>query len=151
MAQRAIFGFFRRALRFSAPFGMRIAMARVSPADKRVLSTNGVASRLAATFNEGLRPGTAGPCTDMAIFGKPWAVPLADVRAPARLWLGDADRNVPIWAAKRLASQLPDCALIDLPGQGHLWIALNYAVVLEWIASCVIPRNNKGAARAAPH
>ena len=150
LAQRVVFGFFRRALRISAPLGMRVAMARIGPADERILASAGVTSRLAATFNEGLRPGTAGPCTDLAIFGKPWAVPLADVRAPSRLWIGDADRNVPISAAKRLAARLPDCTLIGLPGEGHLWVSLNYAKVLGWIASCVVTGNNEGAAEAAP-
>ena len=133
-ATRLVFKGFRRLLLWSAPFGLRIAMARVAPADRRVLAHDGVAARLAAAFAEGLRTGAAGPSVDLWLFGRRWGLPLGNIRAAARLWIGTDDRNVPVSAAKRLASRIPGCVLAELPGQGHLWVALNYDVLLDWIA-----------------
>lgn len=135
IASRIVFRGFRRLIRASPSAGMRIAMARVPEADRAVLRHADVARRLAGTFAEGLRPGAQGPVTDLALFGRPWDLPLANVRAPARLWIGTADRNVPLSAAHRLAARLPDCVLTELPGEGHLWVALHYADVLSWIGS----------------
>lgn len=144
-AVRAVFQGFRWLLQHSPVAAMRIAMSRVPPADKRVLASGEHEMRLARAFIEGLRPGADGPVTDLAIFGRPWNVPLAQATAPARLWIGSDDRNVPISAARRLASRLPHCSLIELPGEGHLWIAQNYGLVLEWVA-----RTTKGEAVAPP-
>lgn len=141
LGPRLVFGGLRRLLRFSPQVGMRIAMANVPDADRRVLATSGVSARLAATFIEGLRPGADGPAIDLSLFAKAWGVPLGNVTAASRLWIGTADRNVPIAAAQRLGRRLPACSVIDLPDAGHLWVALNYGVVLDWIA---------GAAKRAP-
>lgn len=130
----AVFRVFRAVLGVAPDLGMRMAMLRISPADRRVLAESGVRARLGATFAEGLRPGVAGPACDLGLFGRPWRIDLARVAAPSRLWLGTTDQNVPRSAARRLASRVPDCSLVELPGEGHLWIANNYSVVIGWIA-----------------
>lgn len=144
-ATRAVFRTFRRIIRASPTLGLKIAMARLPPADRQVLASPGVAQRLAQTFAEGLRPGPEGPVCDLILFGRPWALALANAQVPARLWLGTSDRNVPLSAARRLAARLPSCDLVELPGAGHLWVALHYADVLGWIAEMT-----KGAAKATP-
>ena len=75
------------------------------------------------SFREGLRPGMRGPITDLALFSRPWGVDLADIRAPARLWIGTADTAVPLVAARALAQQLSHPA--------SLVYALDYAVGLH--------------------
>lgn len=154
-APRLVFGGLRRVLQFSPDFGMRIAMAAVPAADRRVLATSGVSERLAAAFAEGLKSGADGPAIDLSLFGRPWELQLGTVSAPSRLWIGTADRNVPMVAARRLAERLHDCSFVELAGEGHLWVALNYGVVLDWVAEAAVqtttdPKNTKGAADAAP-
>ena len=134
LAPRWIFRAFRRLLLARPRLAMAVAMSRVGAPDRRVLATGGVGQRLAVTFAEGLRHGPDGPATDMGVFGAAWDVPLGAVRASARLWLGSEDRHVPLAAARLLAARLPACTIADLPGEGHLWVALNYAQVLGWIA-----------------
>ncbi len=134
-AVRGIFRGLRGLLRLSPRLGIAVAMATVPPADRRVLASPGVRDRLAATFVEGLRPGAEGPAIDLALFGAPWDLDLAAARVPARVWLGSDDRNVPLAAARHLAAALPDCEVVHLDGAGHLWVALNYDVVLRWIAT----------------
>lgn len=133
-AVRLVFGGLRRVLHISPRLGMALASARVARADRRTLGVAGVTERLAATFAEGLRPGALGPACDLSLFGRRWSVPLANATAPARLWIGTDDRNVPVSAALRLAERLPRCVVERLEGEGHFWVALNYSVVLAWIA-----------------
>lgn len=134
-----VFGFFRSVLGVSAGLGMRMAMARVSSADREVFRQPEVARRLGETFTEGLRPGVVGPITDMSLFGAPWDIDISRVEAPTRLWLGTVDRNVPLSAARRLAARLSACDLVEIEGAGHLWIANNYATVIDWVASAAKP------------
>ncbi|MDX2157838.1 MAG: alpha/beta hydrolase [Hyphomicrobiaceae bacterium] len=133
-AVAAIFGAFRGMLKVSPGVGMRMAMVRVAPVDRQALRVGDTARLLGRTFVEGLRPGTAGPVTDMVLFGAPWGLELQLATMPSRVWLGTADRNVPRSAARRLAHRLPACTLVELPQQGHLWIAHNYETVLGWLA-----------------
>jgi pimeloyl-ACP methyl ester carboxylesterase len=131
----ALFGGFRRVLAVSPGLGMRLAMVRVARADREVLGRGDIAIRLAHTFIEGLRPGVQGPIIDMSLFGDVWDIDPGAAAAPAKLWLGTSDQNIPRSAARRLADRLPRCDLTEVPGAGHLWIAENYATVLGWIRS----------------
>jgi pimeloyl-ACP methyl ester carboxylesterase len=148
---RAIFRGLRGLLRISPRLGLAAAMATVPAADRSILKAPGVVDRLAETFAEGLRPGASGPATDLAIFGAPWAVPIGAADVPARIWIGTDDRNVPISATQRLADALPRCELTSLDGAGHLWVALNYAAVLDWVsqASRADSRNDQTPTGAA--
>ena len=94
---------------------------------------------------EGMRRGVIGPITDMQIFNRPWNLPLKAISAPSRLWIGTADNNVPVDAALKLAAAIPGCELIELKDEGHLWVAINYDVIMRWIAE-----KQKGAVRSAP-
>lgn len=140
----AVFRVFRTVLDVSPGAGMRIAMVRTAAPDRRVLRQGDVAARLGETFIEGLRKGVAGPVTDLGIFGAPWDVDPAAVRAPSRLWIGTEDQNVPRSAARRLAARLPNCELTELNGEGHLWVANNYQAVLGWIAEAARRRSDAG-------
>lgn len=141
----AVFHVFRAVLGVAPGVGMRMAMLRVASADRRVLEQADVRDRLGAAFIEGLRPGVAGPVCDLGLFGRVWDIDLARISAPSRLWLGTSDQNVPRSAARRLASRVPGCSLVELAGEGHMWIANNYGTVLGWIAE-----QQKGAANATP-
>ena len=135
----AAFRAFRAALGVSPAMGLRIAMMRAAAVDRRVLRQADVAARLGETFIEGLRPGVAGPIIDLGIFGAPWDVDPAKAHMPSRLWIGSEDQNVPRSAARRLAKRLPACELAELGGEGHLWVANNYSLVLGWIADVLRP------------
>lgn len=130
----AVFQAFRAVLGVAPGLGMRMAMLRIAASDRRVLRQPEVAARLGQTFIEGLRPGVLGPVIDLGLFGAEWDVDLGAARVPARLWLGLTDQNVPRSAARRLAGRLPSCDLVELPDEGHLWVANNYATVLGWVA-----------------
>jgi pimeloyl-ACP methyl ester carboxylesterase len=142
---RLVFTAFRRGLKSSPDAAIRVATMRSPPPDITVLANPEVHARFAAMFAEGLKAGVAGALIDMQIFSRPWQMPLDHIVAPCALWIGTADNNVPIAAAYKLAASIPGCELIELAGEGHLWVALNYDGVLGWIAA-----KQKGAVPAAP-
>ena len=144
-AIRGVFTGFRWLLNASPRLGLGIAMARVPPADRATLAADGVSDRLARTFIEGLRQGTHGPTIDLGLFGRDWNVPLERARAAAKIWIGSEDRNVPISATRRLAARMSGCTLTVIPDEGHLWVALHYDEILEWLAE-----KAKGASLPAP-
>jgi pimeloyl-ACP methyl ester carboxylesterase len=137
LAVALVFQAFRGVLGVAPGLGIRMAMLRFATSDRHVLRRTDMATQLGETFQEGLRLGVSGPVTDLALFGRPWEIDLGRAHVPARLWIGTADRNVPCSAARRLARRLPRCDLVEIDGQGHLWIADHYHIVLAWIAAQV--------------
>jgi pimeloyl-ACP methyl ester carboxylesterase len=113
---------------------MKIAMSRSAEVDQAAMSDPDTRSRMAETFKAGLEHGVTGPCTDMALFGRPWGFDPAEVTATTRFWIGEADRNVPLAAAFALANQMPRSVTTKLPTAGHFWIAANSEVVMSWLA-----------------
>jgi pimeloyl-ACP methyl ester carboxylesterase len=134
-ATRAVFRLFRASLERSPRLAARLATLRAGSRDKALIAEPGIASWLLDSFREGLRPGMAGPVEDLRLFSAAWGVDLGTIRAPARLWIGSADTAVPVNAARQLARSIPACALTELPGDGHFWVATRYRQVLDWIAT----------------
>jgi pimeloyl-ACP methyl ester carboxylesterase len=71
----------------------------------------------------------------MALFNQPWGIDLDKLTVKSRIWIGMADRNVPLPAVQALASALPNCELTELPGAGHLWVAQNADQVMRWLSA----------------
>lgn len=136
-----IVGAAMRAFRWSLARAPRLAGQlttwRAAWTDKALIARPEVAQRLLSSFLEGLRPGTDGPVVDLGIFSRPWGVDLAAISAPTRLWVGMRDTNVPLTAVRALAERIPACDLVELEGEGHLWVSVNYPEVLRWAASAV--------------
>jgi pimeloyl-ACP methyl ester carboxylesterase len=132
-----------RAFRWSLVHAPRLAGElttwRAARPDKRLIRRSETSRRILGSIKEGLRPGTAGPNIDLAIFSRPWEVDLSAVAAPARLWIGTVDSNVPVVAARALAERIPRCVLTELPDEGHLWVSVHHADVLAWVASVAVP------------
>ena len=127
------FSLLRLGLTHAPDLALRVATSNTPAADRAILAHADVRTRLAATFAEGLRGGVKGPLIDVALFSRPWQVDLQKIQARTRLWIGTEDRNVPIAAALGLARHIQGCDVTSLPGAGHLWIALHYQDVLNWL------------------
>jgi pimeloyl-ACP methyl ester carboxylesterase len=130
-----IFGAFRWSLERSPMLAARLATFRGGRPDRDLILRPEICTRLLASFREGLRPGMRGPITDLAMFSRPWGVDLERIAAPARLWIGTADKAVPLLAARALAQRIGGCSYEEMNGEGHLWVAANYARVLEWVVA----------------
>jgi pimeloyl-ACP methyl ester carboxylesterase len=134
-ATRAVFRLFRASLERSPHLAAQLATLRAGSRDKALIARPEIARWLLGSFREGLRPGMAGPVQDLRLFSGPWGVDLGAIRAPARLWIGSADTAVPLSAARQLARSIPVCAVTELPGDGHFWVATRYREVLDWIVA----------------
>jgi pimeloyl-ACP methyl ester carboxylesterase len=132
-----IFGIFRWSLVRSPYLAGQLATLRGGRRDKELIAHPRTSKHLLGSFREGLRPGMRGPITDLALFSRPWDVNLADIATPARLWVGTDDKAVPLAVARALARRIKGCSYEEMAGEGHFWIAANYARVLEWIAATV--------------
>ena len=128
-----IFGAFRWSLARAPALAARLATMRGGRPDRDVIFRPEICARLLTSFREGLRRGLRGPAIDLALFSRPWGIELAHVTAPARVWIGTADKAVPLVAARALAQRIAGCSYAELEGEGHLWVAANYARVLDWV------------------
>ena len=89
------------------------------PSDRAVLARPEVARSLIEGLREGVRQGSEGAVCELRLFTRPWRFPLEDIRIPVRLWHGARDGLVPVAAAHRLASRIPDARLELIPDGGH--------------------------------
>src|SRR5262249_24786804 len=79
-----------------------------TPADAEVRSRPGVTKALAAMMREGARQGAIGMASDIVAGSRGDPPPLDKVRAPVRLWYGDADWIEPehgLWYARQRSEE----------------------------------------------
>jgi pimeloyl-ACP methyl ester carboxylesterase len=99
------------------------AMADAPPVDREMLARPDVRSKLVESLREAFVNGPQGWFDDSYALTMPWDFELGDVSSPVRMWYGEADRNVPIKAVRKMASQLRVESFEILPGVGHLgWL-----------------------------
>lgn len=135
-AMRLIFGGFRHLIgRRDGALAMRLASSRAAAVDRRMLCRPYERQSLIDAFRAGLEPGAIGPAIDMTLFGRAWDIAPERIVSPSRLWIGSADRHVPVTAARLLAARIPGCVHTDLDGAGHYWVMQNMPEVLGWLAS----------------
>jgi pimeloyl-ACP methyl ester carboxylesterase len=132
LAISAIFALLRASLRSPRCAGELVSWL-AGPRDKARLARPEIADWLIGSFREGLRGGLDGPALDFAMFARAWDVDLGAIRVPACVWIGTADRAVPLGAARLLARSIRRCVLVELPGEGHFWVADHARQVLEWV------------------
>ena len=109
---------------------MRLAPGRVlagiasslPEADRAVFLRPEVQALLLDDAREALRDGVRGAAHEIVLFSRPWDVPLAAIGMPVHLWHGEADIQVPVAIARRMAAAIPDCRARFLPDAGHLWV-----------------------------
>jgi pimeloyl-ACP methyl ester carboxylesterase len=90
--------------------------------DRAIFRRPGVRALLLDDAREALRQGTRGAVHELALLSRQWDVPLDQIHMPVLLWHGEADAQVPVAIARRLAAALPDCHASFMPDAGHLWV-----------------------------
>jgi pimeloyl-ACP methyl ester carboxylesterase len=112
-----------------------LAAGAIGRDDRRVLRLPGIRPAQVRAVGHALAPGVAGIATDIALFSRPWDFDLADVTAPALVWLGAADRVVPRGPVERLVAALPNARLNMVPSAGHFWFLADWPAVLAPLAA----------------
>jgi pimeloyl-ACP methyl ester carboxylesterase len=99
------------------------AMADAPPVDLEMLKRPDVRATLVESLREGFVNGPQGWFDDSYALSTPWGFELDDVAVPVHMWYGEADRNVPLEAVRKMAAQLRVESLEILPGVGHMgWL-----------------------------
>lgn len=131
------FLYFQVMLRYAPAMAVRAMASRAGAPDRVLLKEPSVAEDLVRMFQVGLAGGVRGPAADMRLFSRDWEIDLAAISCPGRLWLGTADRNVPVTAARHLAGVVPGMDLVEIPDGGHFWITKGYPEVLAWLSEAL--------------
>lgn len=130
---RLMFLAMRAALARAPAICHRGIVERAAPSDRPALLRREVRDSLLEAMSEGLRPGVEGACQDMRLFAQPWQIDLSCISAKSQVWIGTADRQVPVAAAERLAALIPNCGLQRREGAGHYWVFDHFQDVLDWV------------------
>ena len=131
---RFLFSFGRAGFVFAPQAMAAMIASRAAPSDWRVLADKRARRNLLRGLAEGVRPGVGGAVEELRCFSRPWSLPYHRISAPAILWQGMADRNVPVKAALKLGELIPACEVRRLDEAGHYWILRNYGHVLDSVA-----------------
>lgn len=131
---RLPFAVLKGVLSASPTLAVRLVTSRAPAMDLQILKQGGAAMALAETFHLGFSGGIEGAVADMRLFSRPWGFDPGSIRSPARLWIGELDRNVPQEAAFALAAVIPGCEISRPRGWGHYWITRHIEDVVDWMA-----------------
>jgi pimeloyl-ACP methyl ester carboxylesterase len=95
--------------------------AYMPAADQAIVARPEVRASLLAGLREAFRQGGRGATDELRLFVAPWGFRLKDIRAPVRLWHGEADDLVPCAMGRYVAGAIPGCRAELIAGAGHYW------------------------------
>lgn len=108
------------------------AMEDAPLVDREMLNDPKIRAMLAESLREAFSSGPQGWFDDSWCLATSWGFELSDITTPVRMWYGELDRNVPLTAVQKMASQLRVASLEILPGVGHLgWLEHEERVLRE--------------------
>jgi len=131
-AVRLVFAPLRAAAILAPGLAAIMATRRAGKVDRTLMRNPAHRRGLGEAFRAGLLWSSQGAVTDMMLFSRRWDIDPSKIQCPAKVWIGSADRNVPVKAAISLAHRIGTCELEVLKGGGHFWIVENFSVVLDW-------------------
>ncbi|HSA81287.1 MAG TPA: alpha/beta hydrolase, partial [Geminicoccaceae bacterium] len=117
------------ARRYANPTFDLVAQRAPAP-DRALLQQPEIRAALIDDMREALSAGGHGAIHELGLFGRSWGFRLADIRVPVVLWHGEADAQVPVALARRLAREIPGCRARFLADAGHFWLLAHYAEIL---------------------
>lgn len=109
------------------PAKIREQMMRTTPPSERAFFEKpGRLEAFMASTVECMRRGVYGMAWDMHLYARPWDFRPEEIGFPVRLLHGEADFNVPVAVARKVAAAIPHCQATYYPGEGHLAILANH-------------------------
>jgi pimeloyl-ACP methyl ester carboxylesterase len=113
-----------------------------SESDRALLADPEIRSGFRATVREAFARGVGGAVDDWVVLTtRPWGFAPEDVRVPAVLVFGDADRIVPIAQSRDLVRRMPDARVVEVPGEGHLLVVARVREILDALLSAARARD----------
>jgi pimeloyl-ACP methyl ester carboxylesterase len=106
---------------------IRQQMMRSLPREEAVIFEKpGRLEAFMASAAESMRPGIHGIAWDTHLCALPYDFRLEEIRFPMRLLHGEADQNVPVAVARKVAAAIPGCRATFYPGEGHFSTVANH-------------------------
>lgn len=96
------------------------------PVEAAIFEKPGRLEAFMASGAESMRQGINGIAWDTHLCARPWDFRLEEIRFPVRLLHGEADQNVPVAVARKVAADIPDCQATFYPGEGHFSTVANH-------------------------
>ena len=95
--------------------------------DKRILDDPAIPEIMATTLVEAFRQGSRGPARDAMLIGRIKGFRLDEITHPnIHLWHGNADQQVPVTTAQKVAQGLRRCDATFYDDEGHLSVIVNH-------------------------
>jgi pimeloyl-ACP methyl ester carboxylesterase len=101
-------------------------MRSMPPVEAVIFEKPGRLEAFMASGAESMRQGIQGIAWDTHVCARPWDFRLEEIRFPVRLLHGEADLNVPVAVARKVASSIPGCQATFYPGEGHFSTVANH-------------------------
>jgi pimeloyl-ACP methyl ester carboxylesterase len=106
---------------------IRQRMVRTLPPEEAVIFEKpGRLEAFIASAEESMRQGVHGIAWDSHLCARPWDFRLEEICFPVRLLHGEADLNVPVAVARKIAAAIPGCQATFYPGEGHFSTVMNH-------------------------
>jgi pimeloyl-ACP methyl ester carboxylesterase len=96
------------------------------PVEAAIFEKPGRLEAFMASGAESMRQGIQGIAWDTHLCARPWDFRLEEISFPVRLLHGEADLNVPLAVARKVAAAIPGCQATFYPGEGHFSTVLNH-------------------------
>lgn len=96
------------------------------PTEAAIFEKPGRLEAFIASGAEAMRQGVHGIAWDTHLYARPWDFRLEEIRFPVRLLHGEADLNVPVAVARKVAAAIPGCQATYYPGEGHFSTVVNH-------------------------
>ncbi len=96
------------------------------PVEAAVFDKPGRLEAFMASAIEATRQGVRGIAWDTHLYAVPWDFRLEDICFPVRLLHGEADINVPVAVARKVAATIPGCRATFYPDEGHMSTFANH-------------------------
>jgi pimeloyl-ACP methyl ester carboxylesterase len=98
----------------------------IPPAEAAFFERPGRLEAFMASTLECVRPGVRGMAWDTHLCARPWDFRLEEIGFPVRLLHGEADLNIPVAVARKVAASIPGCQASFYPSEGHLSMLANH-------------------------
>ncbi len=106
---------------------IRKQMMRTMPPEEAVIFEKpGRLEAFMASAAESMRQGVHGIAWDTHLCACPWDFRLEEICFPVRLLHGEADINVPVGVARKVAAAIPGCQATFYPGETHISTFVNH-------------------------
>jgi pimeloyl-ACP methyl ester carboxylesterase len=101
-------------------------MRSLPPEEAAVFDKPGRLEAFIISGTESMRQGVQGIAWDTHVCAQPWDFRLEEIHFPVCLLHGEADRNVPVAVARKVAASIPGCKATFYPGEGHFSTLVNH-------------------------